>query len=504
MPVVVVAAVGSRGDVQPSLVLAAALRRRGHQVYAATEERLRPLVDSFGMAWRRLEGDSAGLLIEPAAQAAVRSRNFFTLMRLQKQWDARFDKLEVLRSYERALAGADIIVASALCLTPCLCVAEAQGARLAALLPGPTWPTAEFPLWALGVPCHCLNQWTYRLAFAALWAQERPHVDAWRQTLGLAPMGKEGPLQAFTRWQTPVLIAASRLACGRKGAIPSDYPHHVVVGGFLTASAHQDSLAPAQPSSEAGPRRAVEVPEGVRAFVRDAHSQPIVYVGFGSMPATQSTVLRLARTIASTLNCRVVVASGWSRADAEDEERAAQDVLAAADRSVHVVGSVPHTWLFPLCAAVVHHCGVGTMAAGLLAGVPQVPVAFMLDQPHNAKLLTHLGVAPCAFSWCERLPVEKVAAAAGAILNEGGNGPVCAAARRAKAVVQAESADAIPRFVAAIEAATVPGVAHASAPADSQGAGVPWFRRAQGRSRLAVARGRSIGEGYQTLDEHNQ
>ena len=38
------------------------------------------------------------------------------------------------------------------------------------------------------------------------------------------------------------------------------------------------------------------------------------------------------------------------------------------------VGEVPHDWLFPRVAAVVHHAGAGTTAAGLRAGVPAVPV----------------------------------------------------------------------------------------------------------------------------------
>lgn len=42
------------------------------------------------------------------------------------------------------------------------------------------------------------------------------------------------------------------------------------------------------------------------------------------------------------------------------------------------------------------------MAAALRAGVPQIPCPFMLDQPHNAKLLTSLG---CAL---EVLPFSKV------------------------------------------------------------------------------------------------
>ncbi|ROR46922.1 UDP-glucoronosyl/UDP-glucosyl transferase [Kitasatospora cineracea] len=46
------------------------------------------------------------------------------------------------------------------------------------------------------------------------------------------------------------------------------------------------------------------------------------------------------------------------------------------------------------CAAVVHHAGAGTTAAGLRAGVPAVPVPVMADQPFWASRLHALGVAP--------------------------------------------------------------------------------------------------------------
>ena len=42
---------------------------------------------------------------------------------------------------------------------------------------------------------------------------------------------------------------------------------------------------------------------------------------------------------------------------------------------------IPHSWLFPRMAAVVHHGGVGTTAAGLAAGVPSIITPFFADQP---------------------------------------------------------------------------------------------------------------------------
>jgi UDP:flavonoid glycosyltransferase YjiC (YdhE family) len=44
-------------------------------------------------------------------------------------------------------------------------------------------------------------------------------------------------------------------------------------------------------------------------------------------------------------------------------------------------------------AAVVHHCGAGTTAAGLRAGIPAVGVPFIGDQPFWARCLRTLGVS---------------------------------------------------------------------------------------------------------------
>ncbi len=52
---------------QPYIVLGLALRTRGHNVRVATEERLRPLVEEFGMAFAKIDGDSTGLLFQVTA-----------------------------------------------------------------------------------------------------------------------------------------------------------------------------------------------------------------------------------------------------------------------------------------------------------------------------------------------------------------------------------------------------------------------------------------------------
>jgi len=46
----------------------------------------------------------------------------------------------------------------------------------------------------------------------------------------------------------------------------------------------------------------------------------------------------------------------------------------------------------PRAAALVHHGGIGTMAAAFAAGIPQIVVPFNFDQPDNASRLRALGV----------------------------------------------------------------------------------------------------------------
>lgn len=58
------------------------------------------------------------------------------------------------------------------------------------------------------------------------------------------------------------------------------------------------------------------------------------------------------------------------------------------------LGSIPYSWLFPRCAAAVHHAGSGSTAAALLAGIPQVTCPFLMDQFYWSERLQWLGVAP--------------------------------------------------------------------------------------------------------------
>jgi UDP:flavonoid glycosyltransferase YjiC (YdhE family) len=70
---------------------------------------------------------------------------------------------------------------------------------------------------------------------------------------------------------------------------------------------------------------------------------------------------------------RALVSAGWAELGASDD----------IPESVFIVkGNIPHDWLFAegRVAAVCHHGGAGTTAAGLRLGVPTIVVPFFGDQ----------------------------------------------------------------------------------------------------------------------------
>jgi UDP:flavonoid glycosyltransferase YjiC (YdhE family) len=69
-----------------------------------------------------------------------------------------------------------------------------------------------------------------------------------------------------------------------------------------------------------------------------------------------------------------------------------EQVPAPLPPNVIHVPFAPLSRILPLCAALVHHGGIGTTAAGLAAGVPQVIMPMSHDQPDNAARVMRLGV----------------------------------------------------------------------------------------------------------------
>ena len=109
-----------------------------------------------------------------------------------------------------------------------------------------------------------------------------------------------------------------------------------------------------------------------------------VYVGFGSMPSDNPE--RLTAIVCGALERagqRGVLATGWGGlAGAPDSDR------------IHLLEAVPHDWLFPRCAVVVHHGGAGTTHQALRSARPQVVCPLFADQPFWGRRVAALDAGP--------------------------------------------------------------------------------------------------------------
>jgi rhamnosyltransferase subunit B len=68
-------------------------------------------------------------------------------------------------------------------------------------------------------------------------------------------------------------------------------------------------------------------------------------------------------------------------------------IPASLPANVRHCAFAPFRELLPLCRAIVHHGGIGTTAAALEAGCPQLVLPLAWDQPDNAARVAKLGSA---------------------------------------------------------------------------------------------------------------
>ena len=69
----------------------------------------------------------------------------------------------------------------------------------------------------------------------------------------------------------------------------------------------------------------------------------------------------------------------------------AEQLPAGLPPTIRHVAYAPFQQLFPRCAAVVHHGGIGTLAKAFAAGVPQLALPVAYDQTDNGIRVKRLG-----------------------------------------------------------------------------------------------------------------
>lgn len=345
---------GSTGDFLPLMALAVGLRAAGHDVVTVADEAGAELAARHGLEFHALAGSFRDLT-EPGQPAALAIDAGRFTWRSLRDYDAH-DQAR-LALIQQVAQGSDVVVGTPTAHYHALSVAREIGAQPVLGVLQPLAPTRAMTPAGAGLPTlpGALRRPVGMMMQLAGWLNARGPVNKARVKLGQTPLRKDPTRGVFSlcAW-SPALVPQ-----------PDDWPS----SQFLTTGRWHLPTRGWTPDSE------------LAAFL-DA-GEPPVYVGLGSMGSFTGARQLLEAILIGLTPRRIVVAAG--------PEVLSGHVL---PRNVHrLSGFVPHDWLFPRCAAIVHHCGAGTSHQAVASGVPSVPVPIAMDQPFWAGRLHRLGVA---------------------------------------------------------------------------------------------------------------
>ncbi|GAA0145580.1 glycosyltransferase [Lithospermum erythrorhizon] len=258
-------------------------------------------------------------------------------------------------------------------------VSEALGVPIHIFFTMPWTPTNEFPHPLSRVKQPVAYRVSYQIVDALIWLGIRDVINEFRK--------KQLKLRRITylssTFSSPLDVPYGYIWSPHLVPKPKDWGPNIDVVGFCFLDLASN----------------YEPPESLVKWIEDG-TKPI-YIGFGSLPVQEPR--KMTEIIVEALKItgqRGIINKGWG----------GLGELAEPKDFVYLLDNCPHDWLFPRCAAVVHHGGAGTTASGLKAACPTTVVPFFGDQPFWGERVHERGVGPAPIPVNE-FSLEKLVAA---------------------------------------------------------------------------------------------
>ena len=341
---------GTEGDTRPLAALGSALMAQGHAAVLLGDAQTLASAQALNVPTQALPGDIRAQLTASGQHGPGEMTR--ALARLTNDHTEGW-----MRTTLAVARDCDAIIASGLAGFVGLSVAERLGIPAIGAGMIPLTPTREFA--SPFMPPQRVPRWLHRASIAfgnqLVWLAFRKAVNRARAAVLDLP--------AYPRLPSahPMLYGISPTLL----PTPADWPANAhICGQWLQAEAEWSP------------------PPELARFL--AAGEAPVYIGFGSMTGLEPR--QLAETLVTALaGRRALFYPGWN----------GMNGMALPDNILRI-GNMPHDWLFPRMAAIVHHGGSGTSHSAARAGRPSVVVPFVGDQPFWAHRLSQLGIAPPA------------------------------------------------------------------------------------------------------------
>lgn len=361
---IVLATLGSYGDIHPYMAIAMELRSRGHRPVIATSELYREKIESADLEFAPIrphipppqEQDQAlmeNVMNPRKGSAFLLNEMLFPFVR------------EGYEDLMKAIHRADLLLTHPITFAGPLVAQKAGIPWVSSVLAPVSFLSAYDP------PVPPFWPWMRHVQifgprFVAAFFNQAKKVykskqyNQFRCELGLPDRGNP----VFEGQHSPRLILA---LFSKLFAQPQpDWPAQTRLTGF----AFYDG------------RNEIEMPPELVRFLDDGQP-PIVFTLGTSAVWVARDFYRESVAAAKILGRRAVLLIGDDRN--KPDESLPPEIIA--------VNYAPFEALLPRAAAMVHHGGVGTTAQGLRAGIPTLIVPFAFDQPDNAAHAVRLGVS---------------------------------------------------------------------------------------------------------------
>ena len=371
---VLLATLGSAGDVYPMVELGVALKARGHRATIATNSRFRDFALRAELEFIALgtEEEYDAIVADPRLWSVPKAFECLTEGMIVPNISRLYGIIAELQS-ERL-----VVAASGLCF----------GARLAQEKLGVPLATVHLQPALLRSVVDCGNQGRVPLG---------PHVPAWFKR---ALFGYFDAAVVNRSLGAKLNELRAALGLGHVGRILWEYLHspQLVLGLF------PEWFGPLQPDWPANThlvgfvlhqeRHSRHAPQAVEEFL--AQGPPPVLFTPGSEGASMRPFFTESVAACRASGMRGLMVTNYP-----------QQLPRELPPGVMACSFVPFGEVFPRCSAVVHPGGIGTMAQAVRAGIPQLVVPHSNDQPDNAHRIARLGLG--ARIYPERYKAKSVA-----------------------------------------------------------------------------------------------
>ena len=356
-----IVASGTRGDVQPYIALGRGLQQAGYTVRLLASENFESLATEAGIGFASTGENIEAILQSEDWRKTTESGNFLSILG-KMQSEMKKHAVRLAQVMPDLVKGSNLVITGMGGIGGVFSLADIHHIPVIQAYVVPFMPTGEFaaPLVPKLPVGGVVNRLSFHIMRQMFWQNTKSSDTAIRQAAGLGKGSFWGPFSALNRRRVPALYGFSRYVLSR----PHDWPENHYVTGYWFLDEPDEWNPPAD----------------LISFLNAA--KPPVYIGFGSMmnrnPEEVGTMVLEALQRSGQ---RGILASGWGGLKSSH-----------LPDTVFPIASIPHSWLFPRMAAVVHHGGAGTTAAGLRAGIPSIIIPFMGDQAFWGARVASLGV----------------------------------------------------------------------------------------------------------------